>query len=97
MTEIEIKTWKDFKKWAKAHFTRKFTVPIHIAAGIFCGILYYWYPGLAIFLFVSFGLFELWQHRAEQDHGYLDLLDGIIGKFTGAISLLILTITGVLV
>lgn len=96
MNKVEILTWKDFWHWARDHFRRKFTVIPHIVAGAFCAILYYWYPGLAVLLFITFAVFEKWQHSSENDGGHLDLLDGLFGAFLGASILAILTWVGVL-
>ena len=82
----------DLLEWAKKHFRRKFTVPFHIAGSMICAFLYHYYPGLAIALFIAFGLFELWQEDAEDDMGFLDFWDYLFGVFLGAIILLIINI-----
>lgn len=75
--------------WIKQHFTRKFTVPFHILAGLICAFLYPFYPGFSITLFVAFGLFELWQESSEYDEGYLDFWDYLFGAFIGAVILIL--------
>ena len=66
----------------KVHFTRKFTVPFHIAGGMLCVFLYPFYPGLAITLVIAFGLFELWQAAREGDEIALEIWD-IVGHYLG--------------
>jgi len=82
----------DLINWAKEYFTRKFTVPFHIAGGMICAFLYHYYPGLAITLFVSFGILEWWQAEKEGDKGHSDFCDALIGAFIGASILLIINI-----
>ncbi len=92
---MRIRTWKDAREWVKEHFTRKWTVWIHVLAGMFCGVLYHWYPGLAALLFVAFGGFEFWQDKVEANKGHLDFWDAMFGLFLGAVPLLVLRLTGV--
>lgn len=92
----QILTAKEGWQWVKHHFRRKWTVWIHVVTGAFCGVLFHWYPGLAVLCFIMFAIFEKWQYRAEQDEGWLDLWDGIFGLFLGAIVLFLLNLSGVL-
>lgn len=80
---------KEFFAWVKNHFTRKFTVPFHIAGGLIVAFLYPLYPGLAAMCFVSFGIFEFWQAVKEEDTGWLDFWDAVFGLFLGAVILLL--------
>lgn len=91
----QIKSWKDAREWIKDHFTRKWTVWIHVVAGMFCGVLYHWYPGLAVLLFIAFGGFEFWQDAVEDNKGHLDFWDAMFGLFTGSGLLWILKLAGV--
>ena len=91
----QILTAKDARKWIRQHFTRKWTVWIHISVGAFCGVLFHWYPGLAALLFGAFGWFEWWQAKVEGDEGHLDFWDGIVGLFTGAGVLWLANLVGV--
>ena len=83
---------KDLIRWAKEHFTRKFTVPAHIAGGMLCVFLYPFYPGLSITLVVAFGLFELWQTVREEDGGHLDFWDWLFGMSIAAFILLMVSL-----
>lgn len=74
--------------WTKEHFTRKFTVPVHIAGGSIIAFLFIRNIPFAITLFVGFGVFEYWQGRKENDKGYLDFWDMLFGVFLGAIIIL---------
>ena len=56
---------KDLWNWAKDHFTRKFTIPFHVAGGVICALLIPRYPQFAITLFVAFGVFEYWILQPE--------------------------------
>lgn len=74
----------------------KITVAVHIIAGLFCGVLYHWYPGLAVLLFVGFGLFEYWEAKQIGDRGYKDFHEGLVGLGGGAFTILLLRLLGVL-
>jgi len=81
---------KDLIEWCKTYFTRKFTVPFHILGGLICVFLYHYYPGLAVTLFVSFGILEWWQAEKDGDRGHSDFADALIGAFIGAVILLLI-------
>ena len=72
----------------------KATAAAHVVAGVFCGVLYHWYPGLAIMLFVGFGLYEYWESQVIGDRGHKDFWQGLIGLFIGAGIILILRLVG---
>jgi len=91
-----IRQWFEDICWLlKKLMTRKITVPIHVVGGFFCGILFPWYPGLSVMLFLTFGAFEWWQSRIEGDEGHLDFWDCLLGIFIGAIVAWILKLAGV--
>jgi len=91
----QIMTAKEGWQWVKHHFTRKWTVWIHVIAGAFCGILFHWYSGLAALLFAGFGWFEWWQAECEGDEGHMDFWDALVGGFAGAGLIWILNLAGV--
>ena len=92
----QILTAKEGWDWIKAQFTRKWTVWIHVVAGIFCGVLCHWYPAPAIVAFGAFGWFEWWQAEVEGDEGHLDFWDALVGFFAGLGIIWILNLVGVL-
>ena len=86
-------------KWLSLHHRikfRKWTSAVHIAAGVFCGILYHWYPGLAVSLFAGFAWFEWWEAKLIKDQGHRDFWEGLLGYFVGGAIILILKIAGVI-
>lgn len=93
---VQIMTLRDFWEWTKQHFTRKWTVWVHVAVGLFCAILFHSYPGLAALLFAAFSWFEWWQAKVEGDKGHLDFWDGVFGLGIGSGILWILNLTGVI-
>jgi hypothetical protein len=99
ISQIEITSFKqwfrDIWRLFKKLMTRKITVPVHIAAGFFCGILFPWLPGLSVMLFLTFGAFEWWQAEIDGDEGHLDFWDCLFGVFVGAIVAWILKLVGV--
>lgn len=90
-----ILTQKDAWEWIKQHFTRKWTVWIHILAGILCAVMCQWYTIPATTAFIAFAWFEWWQASVEKDAGHLDFWDALFGYFIGLVILLILKLTGV--
>lgn len=83
-------------KWLKQHFTRKWTVGIHVIAGAFCGVLYHWYAGLAVLMFAALGWFEWWEGEVRADDGHLDFWDTVFGLFLGAAIVFLLNLKGVI-
>jgi len=78
------------------HKTRhgRLTIGVHVIAGIFCGVLYHWYAGLAVLLFVGFGFFEYWESQVIGDRGHKDFWEGLVGGFIGAGIIFILNLVG---
>jgi len=72
----------------------KVTAAAHVVAGGFCGVLYHWHPGLAIMLFVGFGLYEYWEAQQIGDRGHKDFWEGLVGGFIGAGIIFILNLVG---
>lgn len=87
---------KETMSWAKKHFTRKFTVPFHVAGGVICVIAVPVFPTLGITLLIIFGLFEWWQAEVEGDCGHLDFWDAVFGAFVTAIPITVLGYVGIL-
>ena len=86
--------------WIAPHHRRgvpeKVCIAVHILAGAFCGVLYPWYPGMAIALFAGFGGFEYWEAKVRKDKGYKDFWEGLIGWFFGAGIALVLRLAGII-
>ena len=91
----QIMTAKEGWQWVKAHFTRKWTVWIHLLAGFILAIICGWYPFPAIVGFASFGWFEWWQASVEGDEGHLDFWDGMFAFIVGLAVLWIMNLAGV--
>ena len=85
--------------WMSPHHRikqQKIIVLVHILAGIFCGVLYHFYSGLAVLLSVTFVWFEYEEAKAIHDKGYKDVWEFMVGCGIGAFALLLLRLLGVL-
>ena len=90
----QIMTAKEGWEWIKEHFTRKWTVWVHLLTGFMLAIICGWYPAPALVAFAAFGFFEWWQAEVEGDEGHMDFWDAMFAFIVGLGVLWIIKLAG---
>jgi len=64
---------------------RKATSPLHFLLGAFCAVLWPYFAGLSLLIWLTFVAYELWSDLCGHKEGYKDVWEGLLGLVFGAL------------